>query len=72
MTSTYKATLSRIADNFGRRELLSLAEAEEVLGLDRRTIIGHRLLPIQKIGGKLCVSVADIAELLTRTAPRRR
>lgn len=72
MNTTYRATLSRIADNFGRRELLTLAETEEVLGLDRRTIIGHRLLPIQKIGNKLCVSVADIAELLTRTAPRRR
>lgn len=65
MTEKYRATASRLAENYGGRELLPMSDVEKIIGLDRRTIISHRILPVRKVGNKLMCSVADIAGFLT-------
>lgn len=71
MTEKYRITASRISEAHGGRELLSISEVEELLDLDRRTIIGHRLLPVRRQGNRLRFSVADVAEYLTRSTSLR-
>lgn len=70
MTESCRITASRLSDKYGGRELLTIKEVETIIGLDRRTIIGHRLVPIRKVGNKLMVSVSDISEFLTRSTGR--
>lgn len=49
-----------------RQELFSLNEAATILGMDKRTIIAHSLLPIQRKGNRYVVDRRDIKNFLGR------
>lgn len=71
MTEKYRETAARLSEKYGERELLTLDEAAKILGCDRRTLLAGKALPIRKLMSRYYISVADIADFLTRDTLKR-
>ena len=66
MTEQSRETAARLRDSHSGRELITVIEAAAVLGVQKRTLIEAQLLPIRKVASRYYVSIADLADFLTR------
>ena len=66
MTEKYRETVARLNERFGGKELLPVDAVAEMFGVDKRTLVNGRTLPIRKLMSRYYISVADIADFLTR------
>lgn len=64
MSDLYSETVLRLKESNGGKELVTISKASIILGIDKRTIISHRLVPLKKIGSRLYIAVNDLAAFL--------
>ena len=58
----YRPQLELLTDMFPARAAITVTECQNVLGLDRRTLLADREFPARKVGNKYAV----LARWLTR------
>lgn len=61
----YREQLARLDEKFPGREVLTLAEAQALLGdVYRTTILGDETFPVKKLSGKWIVPMVALARWL--------
>lgn len=62
----YRQQLELLTDIFPNRAALKIAECEDALNLDRRTLLADRSFPAKKVGNKYSVPITELARWMVR------
>lgn len=65
-TQGYRPQLELLTDLFPGRAAVSIVECQNVLGIDRRTLLTIDGFPVRQIGNKYVVSITELARWLTK------
>lgn len=68
-TEQYRDQLDRLSARFPNREAISITEASDILGMNRRTLLQNKTFPAKRAGGrkngKIVVPLVSLAHWMT-------
>lgn len=69
-TEQYREQLDRLSARFPNREAISITEASDILGMDRRSLLHSKTFPAKRPSGnrngKIVVPIVALARWMTR------